>query len=143
LVLAEARGRLVASDEKRRFHRQANSETYTLLFDGVFFEGKGDEGTLAFWPLPAPPDDEVGLVLARIAARVQRLLERRGLDPGRAEVFEADPAVEESPALAGIGSASIQGRIAPGLRAGARVWSEANIHGPAAGPSGRGPVTAT
>jgi hypothetical protein len=76
LVLAEARGRLVASDEKRRFHRQANSETYTLLFDGVFFEGKGDEGTLAFWPLPAPPDDEVGLVLARIAARVQRLLDR-------------------------------------------------------------------
>src|SRR5262245_487112 len=99
-----------------------NIHFHTLLFDGVFFEGKAGEGTLAFWPLPPPTDDEVGFVLARIAARVQRLLERRGLDPGEAEVFRADPAVEESPALAGISSASIQGRIALGLRAGARVW---------------------
>jgi hypothetical protein len=61
-------------------------------------------------------------VLARIAARVQRLLERRDLDPCEAEVFQADPVVEESPALAGVSSASIRGRIALGLRAGARVW---------------------
>jgi hypothetical protein len=99
-----------------------NIHFHTLLFDGVFFEGKAGEGTLAFCPLPPPTDDEVGLVLARIAARVQRLLERRGLDPGEAEVFQADPVVEESPALAGISSASIQGRIALGPGAGARVW---------------------
>jgi hypothetical protein len=61
-------------------------------------------------------------VLARIAARVLRLLERRGLDFGGADLFQADPVVEESPALAGISSASIQGRIAFGPRAGARVW---------------------
>jgi hypothetical protein len=53
-------------------------------------------------------------VLARIAVRVQRLLVRRGLGPGAADLFPTDPVVEESPALAGISSASIQGRIALG-----------------------------
>ena len=54
-----------------------NTHFHTLLFDGVFFEGKG--GALDFHPLPPPTDDEVGVVLTRIAARVQRLLKRRGL----------------------------------------------------------------
>ncbi len=53
---------------------------------------------------------------------MQRLLERRGLESGGADLCQADPVVEESPALAGISSASIQGRIALGSRAGARVW---------------------
>jgi Putative transposase len=71
--------------------------------------------------LPPPADDEVGSVLARIVARVQRLLRRRGLDPGEADVGQADPVTEESAALAGLSSASVQGRIALGPRAGARV----------------------
>jgi len=98
-----------------------NLHFHTLLFDGVFF-AEGEEGALGFRPLPPPNDDEVGVVLARIAARVQRLLKRRGLDPGDADLLQADPVVEESPALAGISGASIQGRIALGPRAGARVW---------------------
>jgi hypothetical protein len=98
-----------------------NIHFHTLLFDGVFFADRAT-GTLDFRPLPPPTDEEVGVVLARIAARVQRLLKRRGLDPGAADVFQADPVVEESPVLAGISSASIQGRIAFGPRAGARVW---------------------
>ena len=53
---------------------------------------------------------------------MQRLLKRRGLDPGDADLVQSDPVVDESPALAGISSASIQGRIALGPRAGARVW---------------------
>jgi hypothetical protein len=81
---------------------------------------------LEFRPLPPPTDNEVGIVLARIAARVRRLLKRRGLDPGDADLVQADPVVEESPALAGISSASIQGRIALGPRAGARVWRVGN-----------------
>ena len=98
-----------------------NIHFHTLLFDGVFYApGEGD--TLEFRPLPPPTDDEVGVVLARIAARVQRLLQRRGLDPGHADPAQADPVVEESPVLAGLSSASIQGRIALGPRAGARVW---------------------
>ena len=61
-------------------------------------------------------------MLTRIAARVQHLLTRRGLNPDATDVVRADPVADESPALAGISSASIQGRIALGPRAGARVW---------------------
>jgi hypothetical protein len=49
-----------------------NLHFHTLLFDGVFFEGQ--EGALEFRSLPPPTDDELGVVLARIAARVLRLL---------------------------------------------------------------------
>src|SRR5947207_518331 len=66
-------------------------------------------GALDFRPLPPPTDEEVGVVLARIAARVQRLLKRRGFDASDADLLQADPVVEDSPALAGISSASIQG----------------------------------
>jgi hypothetical protein len=98
-----------------------NVHYHTLLFDGVFFADRAN-GALDFRPLPPPTDDEVGVGLARIVARVQRLLERRGLAPGDADMCRADPAVEEFPVLAGISSASIQGRIALGSRVGARVW---------------------
>jgi hypothetical protein len=98
-----------------------NIHFHTLLFDGVVFaEGAGD--TLGFRPLPPPTDEEVGVVLARSAARVQRLLKRRGLDPSDADPSQLAPVVEESVALAGISSASILGRVALGPRAGARVW---------------------
>jgi hypothetical protein len=98
-----------------------NVHFHTLLLDGVFFtEGEGE--ALGFRPLPPPTDDEIGVVLARIATRVQRLLERRGPDPSGADPSPLDPVVEESAALAGISSASIQGRVALGPRAGARVW---------------------
>lgn len=98
-----------------------NVHYHTLLFDGVFFADRAND-TLEFRPLPPPTDEEVGLVLARIAARVQGLLKRRGFDPDDADLCQADPVVEGSPVLAGISSASIQGRIALGPRAGARVW---------------------
>jgi hypothetical protein len=76
---------------------------------------------LRFQPTPPPTYEEVGLVLATIATRVRRLLRRRGLDAG-ADVAPPDLLAEESAALAGISSASIQGRIALGRRAGGRVW---------------------
>jgi hypothetical protein len=98
-----------------------NIHFHTLLFDGVFF-AEGGNGALDFRPLPPPSDEEVAAVLTRITARVQRLLKRRGLDPGDADLAQADPVVEESPVLAGISGASVQGRIALGPRAGARVW---------------------
>jgi hypothetical protein len=97
-----------------------NIHFHTLLFDGVF-NAPGGGDTLEFCPLPPPTDAEVGVVLARIVTRVQRLFERQGLDPSGA-LCHADPVVEASPALAGISGASIQGRIALGPRAGARVW---------------------
>jgi hypothetical protein len=54
---------------------------------------------------------------------VLRLLARRGIDIGGADPTAAadDPVAEESPLLAGLSSAAVQGRIALGPRAGARV----------------------
>jgi hypothetical protein len=84
-----------------------NIHFHTLLFDGVFFEGT--EGALEFRPLPPPTDEEVGVVLARIAARVlvvdgelQRRLDLkiRVLPPRRLEIDDDEPlgvALEEIP----------------------------------------------
>ena len=60
-------------------------------------------------------------VLATIRHRVGRLLARRGLEPGAAEPGPADGLAEVSPVLAQILSASVQGRVALGRRAGTRV----------------------
>ncbi len=97
-----------------------NVHFHTLVLDGVFIEGAG--APLRFRPLPPPTDKEIGIVLAMIDTRVRRLLQRRGFDTSGADLPQRDPVAEESPALAGISSASIQGRIALGRRAGARVW---------------------
>src|SRR5262245_3343745 len=87
----------------------------------VFFEDP--EGALAFRPLPPPTDEEVGGMLARLAARVQRLLRLRVRDPREADGVQADPLVDESPALAGLNRASVQRRIALGASGGAGVAS--------------------
>jgi hypothetical protein len=85
----------------------------------VFTETHAD--TLEFHPAPAPRDAEVAEVLATIRHRVRRLLGRRGLEPSDDATGPADRLAEESPVLAGIVSASVQGRVALGSRAGARV----------------------
>jgi Putative transposase len=96
-----------------------NVHFHTLVLDGVFTEGSG--GALAFHAATAPSDAEVAAALARIRHRVQRLLVRRGLEPGDDGTGPADRLAEESPVLAGIVGASVQGRVALGSRAGARV----------------------
>ena len=85
----------------------------------MFIEESGR--ALAFHPAPAPSDAEVAPALATIRHRVQRLLVRLGLEPGDAATGPADRLAEESPVLAGIVGASVQGRVALGWRAGARV----------------------
>jgi hypothetical protein len=97
----------------------ANLHFHTLVLDGVFIEEPG--GALAFHPAPARSDAEVAAALATIRHRVQRLLVRLGLEPGDAATGPADRLAEESPVLAGIVGASVQGRVARGSRAGARV----------------------
>ena len=97
---------------------QLNVHFHSLLIDGVFAERA--DGTLAFHAAEPPSDAEVARLLATIHRRVRRLLSRRGFDMDDAP--DLDPLAEESPALAGISSASIQGRIALGPRAGARVF---------------------
>jgi hypothetical protein len=95
-----------------------NVHFHTLVLDGVFTTA--GEARLQFRPLPPPTDTEVEQLVTTIRARVLRLLARRGLGPD-AEVERADPVAEESPALAGLSVASVQGRVALGPRAGARA----------------------
>ncbi len=59
--------------------------------------------------------------LATIRHRVQRLLVRRGLEPGDDPTGRVDRLADEFPVLAGIVGASVQGRVALGPRAEARV----------------------
>jgi len=70
---------------------------------------------------PTPPSDEdVAHVLATLRARVGHLLARRHLEPAD-DTAPADPLAEVSPVLASLVGASVQGGVALGPRAGARV----------------------
>jgi len=71
-------------------------------------------------PAPLPSDEAVAHVLATVRTRVGRLLARRPLEPAAATA-PAAPLADASPVLAGLASASVQGRVALGPRAGARV----------------------
>jgi hypothetical protein len=96
-----------------------NVHFHTLVLDGVFTEDPED--ALTFHPAPGPSDAEIAAALATIRQRVRRLLVRHGLEPGDNATGPADRLAEESPVLAGIVGASVQGRVALGQRAGARV----------------------
>ena len=95
-----------------------NVHFHTLVLDGVFAGTAG--GSLEFHAADPPSDEDVARLLATVRRRVQRLLARRALDGGDASEAP-DTLAEESLALAGISSASVQGRVALGPRAGARV----------------------
>ena len=97
----------------------ANLHFHTLVLDGVFTAGPA--GALTFHPAPGPSDAEVAAALATIRHRVRRLLVRHGLEAADDATGPADRLAEESPVLAGIVGASVQGRVALGQRAGARV----------------------
>jgi len=92
-----------------------NVHFHLLALDGVY--DPGDPQAPRFRTLPPPDDEEVARVCRRIARRLARLLERRGL----AEADDVDPLHEEQPLLAGVYGASVRGRIATGRRAGRRV----------------------
>jgi hypothetical protein len=87
--------------------------------DGVFV--RAPAGRLAFHPACGPSDAEVAQVLGTIQRRGGRLLRRRGLAPDADDTGREDPVAETSVALAGILGASVQGRVALGVRAGAPV----------------------
>jgi hypothetical protein len=86
------------------------------VLDGVFVL---DEG-IVFRPVRRLTREDVAAVVALIARRVERLLERRGL-AGGAESGAPDLWSEWAPVLAAAAAASVEGRVALGPRAGARV----------------------
>jgi hypothetical protein len=96
-----------------------NVHFHTLVLDGVF--QRDSEGRLRFHPSMPPTDLEVAGLLETIRSRILRLLRRRGLigediDPEAQDSFTSD-----SPVLAGLSSAAVQGRVALGSRAGRRI----------------------
>ena len=100
----------------RRAGLELNVHFHALGLDGPFAPGK--DGTLRFHRLPPPSDADVARLVATIARRVGRLLLRRGLVDDDDTI---EPLAAESLALAGLASAAVQGRVALGPRAGARV----------------------
>jgi len=92
-----------------------NLHIHSLVLDGVYTRPTPDAAPV-FHPLPPPTDEEIGTVLARVHARVQKLLRRRGRMPE--EPSPSDPVAEQMPLLAGYAAASIQELVATGPRAG-------------------------
>jgi hypothetical protein len=95
-----------------------NVHIHALVIDGVFAHD-GEE--LRFHPACRLTRDDVAEVVAVIAQRIDRLLQRRGLAATLEESGAVDSWADEAPALAGLAAASVQGLIALGPRAGARV----------------------
>jgi hypothetical protein len=93
-----------------------NPHAHSLLLDGVYTSSKND-GIPVFVHAPPLKDDDVKALVETIAHRVIRLLERRGILDGN----ETDRLADESPILAGVTAASVQGMIATGERAGLPV----------------------
>jgi hypothetical protein len=89
-----------------------NVHFHTLVLDGVYQVG---DGVTRFHMLPPPEGGELERILRRIARRVGKLLERRGMESG------AELLAEDQPLLAGLAAASIRSRIATGRRAGQKV----------------------
>ncbi len=112
-----------------------NVHFHTLVLDGVFTERM--PGRLQFHAATPPSDEAVAAVLGAIRHRVGRWLARRGLAPG-AEPEAPDGLAEISPVLAEIMSASVQGRVALGRQAGARV-ERLGGEPPERGACGHGP----
>ena len=65
--------------------------------------------------------EDVAAVVALIARRVEQLLERRGLAGGADSGGAPDLWSEEAPVIAAVAAASVEGRVALGPQAGARV----------------------
>jgi hypothetical protein len=93
-----------------------NPHSHVLQLDGVYTDDEGI-ATPVFVPAPELEDEDVKTIVETTAQRVIRLLARRGI----LDEDQLDPLAEESPLLAGVTAASVQGMIATGERAGMRV----------------------
>ena len=112
---------------------------HMVAIDGVYAAGVG--GKPEFHELPAPDDAEVADVVADTARRIQALIQRHGLSDSAPE--EVDPLLRDSPGLAAIAAASVQGRITTGPNAGKRLGTLGDQIDPEAMGSHSGPRCAT
>jgi hypothetical protein len=96
-----------------------NPHFHSLILDGVYVSRVSCEAP-RFHPLPPPTDAEVARITSAITRRVEKLLVRRGL-LGEDGSTDPDPLESEEPLLSQLYTASVQGRIAAGPRAGQRL----------------------
>jgi hypothetical protein len=95
-----------------------NIHLHVLVLDGVF---TNDGGAVPFHPVRRLTRGDVAAVLALVAQRVTRLVERRGLAASAEDGEASDLWSDEAPVLAAVAAASVEGRVALGPRVGARV----------------------
>jgi hypothetical protein len=96
-----------------------NPHFHSLILDGVYVSSAPYQPP-RFHPLPPPTDPEVTRITATIARRLDKLLVGRGF-LGEDAPADPDPLETEEPLLSQLYSASVQGRVATGPRAGQRV----------------------
>ena len=115
-----------------------NVHVHALVLDGVFAQN-GD--TVRFHPGPPLDAADVDEVLATVTAYVGRLL-AQGVSGDGDDGGMLDEWADEAPVLAGLAAASVQGRVALGSQAGARVRRRGHPLAGATEPSGLGPCHA-
>ena len=115
---ADGRSGAVAIVQRFGAALNLNVHVHALVLDGVF--ARDGSGRLAFHKVASVSDDDVAIVVDIIRQRILRMLDRRGHGVDD-EGFAPDQWAEEAPVLAGMGAASVQGRLFGGPCAGARV----------------------
>ncbi len=89
------------------------------MLDGVYVNHP-DTGQPTFVAVDPPTDEQLQGLVEQAAYRLIAVLERHGV----LDDTQTDPLADDSPLPAGVTAASIQGRTAPGERAGRRLPSE-------------------
>ena len=116
-----------------------NIHFHAIALDGVF--AKDDAGG-RFYPTSPRDAADVADGLTTVEAYVHGLLARRGGEDADTGGSTLDEWADEAPVLAGIAAASVQGRVAVGSRAGARVRRRGDPLNAATEPWGLGPCQA-
>jgi len=130
LGLAEAEAGAVTVIQRFGSALNLNVHYHALVLDGVYARDTGGT-SVRFHAVPAPSDAAIESLVGNIAARVLRLLVRRGRlqwDDG-AFVVTAEGAGEADPLVAACQAASVQGRVAIGAEAGQGVVRMLRLRG--------------
>ena len=93
-----------------------NPHLHVLIMDGVYVTDP-DTGQPTFVAVEPPTDEQLQHLMEQAAHRLIAVLERHGV----LDDTQTDPLADDSPLLAGLTAASIQGRVATGERAGRRL----------------------